>query len=278
MHRIPALAFCCALTHLAPVSAFAQAPQIAAQTRPSLPSYAVLASQVIAAPLIIDARIRRTSRVKAEEAPGLVAGRARLYAEADVTALIRGTGAMLARVSFLSDVPLDARGRPPKLNKQRVILFARPIPGKPDHIQLTGIDSQYAWSPELDALVRQIARDVIAPDAPPPITGVGNAFHVPGSLPGEGETQIFLSTAAGTQISLQVLRRPGERPRWSVSTGDFIDESAGAPAKDTLLWYRLACGLPRELPASSIEADDPTNAQVAREDYRTVLRELGPCA
>src|SRR3546814_1145016 len=40
----------------------------------------------------------------------------------------------------------------------------------------------------------------VAADAPPVITGVGCAFHVPGSLPGEGETQIFLATADGSPV------------------------------------------------------------------------------
>ena len=124
--------------------------------------------------------------------------------------------------------------------------------------------------------MRGITKDVLAADAPPTITGVGNAFHVPGTLPGEGETQVFLQTANGAPVSLQILRRPGEQPRWSVSLGDIVDEGAGPPARDTLLWYRLACGLPRELPATAFEAED-ANARLAREDYATVLASLGPC-
>ena len=79
-------------------------------------------------------------------------------------------------------------------------------------------------------------------------------------------------------MSLQILRRPGEEPRWSVSLGDIVDESAGAPQPNTFLWYRLACGLPRALPPESVESDDPQNAAIAREDYQFVLRSLGRCA
>ncbi|MCW3849588.1 hypothetical protein OF829_20315 [Sphingomonas sp. LB-2] len=243
-----------------------------------LPSYARIASQVLGAPLVIDARIRSASRVKDAEATGLTPGRARFYIEADVLALIRGGTAIPARLVYLADVPLDARGRPPKLKKLRVLLFARPIAGQAGQIQLTGLDSQREWQPALDAQVRGIVREVIAPDAPPAITGIGNAFHVPGSLPGEGETQIFLTTAKDLPFSIQILRRPGEQPRWSVSTGDIVDESAGAPPKDTLLWYRLACGLPAQLPADALGSEEPDNARAAREDYALVRRELGPCA
>ncbi|MBQ1499074.1 MAG: hypothetical protein IIZ38_12235 [Sphingomonas sp.] len=236
-----------------------------------------MAKQVTTAPLIIDARIRKADRLKPEESPGLAADTARFLVEADVSALIRGTQAMASRITYTADVPLNARGKPPKLAKQRVLLFARPVPGRPGMVQLTGLQSQMNWLPELDAQVRAITRDALAADAPPAITGVGNAFHVPGSLPGEGETQVFLQTASGAPVSLQILRRPGEATRWSVSLGDIVDESAGAPNSNTFLWYRLACGLPRSLPADSVESDDAQNAAKAREDYQFVLRSLGPC-
>jgi hypothetical protein len=106
---------------------------------------------------------------------------------------------------------------------------------------------------------------------------VGAAFHVPGSLPGEGETQIFLQTVDSRPVSLSILRRPGEQPRWSVSLGEIVDEAAGPPARDTLLWYRLACGLPASLPTTTTADLDPAAAAVAREDYAFVLTALGPC-
>jgi hypothetical protein len=278
MFRIPQQLFCCALLLGACVPATAQTPQIPVQSGPATPSYATVARLVLNAPLVVDARVRSADPVKAADAPGLSAGRMRFYVVADVAALIRGSAALPARISFLADVPLDARGKPPKLKKARLMLFARTIAGHPDQIQLTGIDSQRAWTPELDARVRGIVREVLAKDAPPAITGLGNAFSVPGSLPGESETQIFLTTASDVPVSIQVLRRPGEQPRWSVSLGDIVDEASGAPPKDSLLWYRLACGLPKQLPTGSVDGEDPVNARAAREDYALVLRELGPCA
>jgi hypothetical protein len=249
-----------------------------AQSVAALPSYATLAKQVTAAPLILDARIRKAERLRPEESPGLAPGMVRFLIEADVSALIRGTQAMAPRISYTADLPLGAKGKPPKLGKQRVLLFARPVAARPGVVQLTGLQSQMNWLPELDARIRAIARDALASNAPPAITGVGNAFHVPGTLPGEGETQVFLQTAGGAPVSLQILRRPGETTRWSVSLGDIVDDSAGAPARDTFLWYRLACGLPRSLPPEAVESDDAQNAARAREDYQYVLRSLGPCA
>ncbi|MDF2385883.1 hypothetical protein JMG10_30740 [Nostoc ellipsosporum NOK] len=277
MNRTFPAMFSCAIALGAPLGAAAKPQQTQAQTAAVLPSYATLARHVTTAPLIIDARIRKADRLKPEESPGLAADTARFLVEADVSALIRGNQAMATRITYTADVPLNARGKPPKLAKLRVLLFARPVPGRAGMVQLTGLQSQMNWLPELDAQIRAITKDALAADAPPAITGVGNAFHVPGSLPGEGETQVFLQTASGAPVSLQILRRPGEATRWSVSLGDIVDESAGAPSANTFLWYRLACGLPRSLPAESVESDDAQNAAKAREDYQFVLRSLGPC-
>lgn len=278
MKRTLPLLFCC----VAVPAAFAQSAPQTTQNREEattvLPRYVTVANAVTGAPLVIDARIRDVIRIKDKDAADLTPGRARLYVEADVLALIRGTNPLPAQIAYVTDVPLDARGRVPKLKKQRVLLFARDVASQARQIQLTGIDSQFAWSPELDALARTITRDLLAANAPPAVTGIGNAFHVPGALPGESETQVFVKTANGAPISLQILRRPGEQPRWAVSLGDIVDESAGAPARDTLLWYRLACGLPRTLPDASLDAETPSNAAGAREDYAFVLGQLGPCA
>nr|WP_206365749.1 hypothetical protein [Sphingomonas naasensis] len=276
MIRVPMMAFCCAISLIAPAQSAPQPTQNQASAPTVLPSYATVAGLVLGAPLIVDARIRSAVRIKGAEAANVAPGRGRFYIEADVTGVIRGA-AVAPRIGYVADLPLTDRGREPKLKKQRVLLFARPVAGRPDQVQLATLDGQRAWSAELDSLVRGIVRETIAADAPPAITGVGNAFHVPGSLPGEGETQVFLQTKNGAPVSLQILRRPGEQPRWSVSLGDIVDESAGPPRPNTLLWYRLACGLPRQLPAESLESGDSANAAVAREDYAMVLAALGPC-
>jgi hypothetical protein len=277
MIRIQNVAVYCALAFSSAAAASAQTPQNQAISAPAAPGYAALAGQIVRAPLILDARVREATRLEPDQAVGVAPGRARYYIVADVLALIRGTDAMPTRIAYVADVLLDSRGKAPKLKKQRVLLFARPVTGRPDQIQLTGIESQRTYSPETDALVRSITREAVAADAPPAITGVGNAFHVAGSLPGEGETQIFLTTESNTPVSLQIVRRPGAEPRWTVSLGDIVDDSAGPPAPNTLLWYRLACGLPQQLSPENLESDDPETASIAAEDYAMVLRALGPC-
>lgn len=251
--------------------------QTVAQPATIIPPYAEVAGLVLDSPILLDARVRSAARIKGAEAANAAAGHARYYVEADVLALIRAPGAMPTRVGYVVDVPLDARGKAPKLNKRRVLLFARPVTGQASMVQLTTLNSQRDWSAEFDALVRRVVQEVVAADAPPAITGLGNAFHVPGTLPGEGETQIFVQTATGAPISLSILRRPGEQRRWAVALGEVVDDAAAPPPRDTLLWYRLACGLPRALPPASTENEDPANAALAREDYAFVLRQLGAC-
>jgi len=239
--------------------------------------YADLADLVIAAPIIADATIRSQVKIKPEEAPGLAPGLTRYYVEADVGVLLRGTGGVAPRVGYLLDVARDASGRLPKLKKRRVLIFARSAPTGVGQLQLIAPDAQRDWTPGLEAEVRQIATAAVAPDAPPRITGIGNAFHVPGALPGEGETQIFLTTANGMPVSLSILRRPGERPRWAVALSEIVDEAASPPPPRSLLWYRLACGLPQRLPVTSTAALSPEDAAKAVEDYGFVLGQLGAC-
>jgi hypothetical protein len=257
------------------------APPIAAQTA-SAPAasaigYADAADLVLASPVILDATIRSAAKIKGAEAASAAPGTQRFYVTAEIAAVLRSPGAMAPTVGYVYDAPLDANGRAPKLKKLRVLAFARPVPGDAGQVQLIGAGAQRAWSPGLDALVRRIAGEVVSRDAPPVVRGVGNAFHVPGSLPGEGETQIFLATADGRPVSLSVLRRPGEQPRFAVALSEIVDDAAAAPRRDTLLWYRLACSLPRTLPERSVSTLEGADAEQARADYQFVLESLGPC-
>lgn len=251
-------------------------PPVAAAPEPT-PPYADIADLVIASPIVVDAVIASTSRIKGPEAASVPPGFTRFYVEADVLALIRAPGAVPPKVGYLLDVAPDASGRLPKLKKARALLFARPAGGEAGQLQLVRPDAQRDWTPGTDALLRQIAKEVVSRDAPPVVTGVGNAFNVPGSLPGEGETQIFLTTEDHRPVSLSILRRPGEQPRWAVALSEIVDDAAAPVRRDTLLWYRLACGLPPTLPASSTASLEPQNAELARSDYAFVIDQLGPC-
>lgn len=239
-------------------------------------SYADIADLADAAPLVAQARIGNIIKLKPAQAGTVPAGYQRLFVEANVSNLIRGEGGISPTVRYLYDAPVDARGKLPKLKKAQVILFAR-TGARPGEIQLVARDAQVIASPAEIERVKAILSELVANNAPPRIVGLGDAFHVAGTIAGEGETQIFLRTENGDPVSLSVLRRPGQEPRWAVALGEIVDEAARPPARGSLLWYRLACGLPEVLPAQSVRALSAPDAEAARADYQVVLQALGPC-
>jgi hypothetical protein len=272
MMRIPHLLAATAIALLTAVDSPAQTGAPAPMF-----SYADLADRTLAAPIALVATVSEAIRLKPERAPGVAPGRARLYVEATADSLIRGPGGVPPRVRYLVDLPLDARGKPPKLKNMQVLLLARPVPGRPGELQLVAPDAQLPLTPENESRVRAIITEAVKVDTPPTITGIVSAFHVAGTIPGEGETQIFLSTAGNRPISLNVLRRPGQDRQWSVALTEIVDQAARPPEPETLLWYRLACGLPRRLPDAAIADLDRQAADAARADYRYVLEQLGAC-
>ncbi|MET1113102.1 MAG: hypothetical protein ABWX67_16410 [Allosphingosinicella sp.] len=243
------------------------------------PTYADLADLALAAPVAAQVRIADAVAVKAERAPDLKPGMARFYVQAALVSLIRSPQSLPARLSYLVDLPRDSRGKPPRLRKGgEFLLLAAPVAGRPGELRLVAPDAQIPFTPERAATLRSIIREASSASPPPRIAGIGRAFHVPGAIRGESETQLFLQTAGGTPVSLTVLRRPGQIPVWAVALGEIVDEAAEPPAPATLLWYRLACGLPRALPRQSLAEADPEAAAAIEADYRLVLDRLGPCA
>ncbi len=241
------------------------------------PTYADLATLSDAAELVICAQIRRQTTLKPERAPGLAPGMARLLVEAQTTALLAGRSGIGTAFSYLVDVPLDAKGKVPKLKKREFLLFARPVAGRPGEVQLIAPKAQIERTPELEARLRPILTGLYAADAPPRITGVADALAVAGTLTGESETQIFLATENRSPVSITVLRRPGQRPQWGVSWGEIIDSAALPPQPETLRWYRLACSLPAQLPSSANLARDAAERRLAAGDFAFVREALGPC-
>ena len=240
-------------------------------------SYADIADLVVISPLIVDATIRNLQKVAPEQAIGVPTNRQRMLIEADVLTLIRGQGGVTPRIRFLLDVPKDAKGKIPKLKKQRFYLFGSTVAGRPGEIRLSRPNALVQWSAANDTLVRAITKEAVQIDAPAKISGIISAFYSAGTVLGEGETQVFLKTDKDKPLSLSILSRPGQDKRWAVSTAEVIDESATAPTKFTLLWYRLACDLPRALAPDLVEAADSDQAARAQADYKFVLDSLGPC-
>ncbi len=246
-------------------------------------SYADIADLATAAPIALHARIYKAAALKPAQSPGVAAGFARFYVEADVVSLIRGAGPLASRISYLVDLPLDAKGKAPKLKKkQPVLLFARPVPGaaagssNTGSVRLIAPDAQLPWDPATEAQLRAVLTEAVKPGAAPAITGIANGFHVPGTLPGEGETQLFLNTRTGDPVSITVLTAADGSRRWSAAFGEIVD-GASVPQRNTLAWYRLACGLPKQLPLNKLAGTAPEDRRKAAADYAVVLGALGEC-
>jgi hypothetical protein len=237
-------------------------------------SFADVADLFVDAPVVARVRVTEAIALK-DQAPR--PGTIRYYLTADLVALIRGTGDTPPRIAFIADVPLDSRGRAPKLRKADFMVAALPVAGRPAELRLAARDALVPWNAALEARVRAIVSGGLAANAPPRITGVGGAFHTPGNLPGESETQIFLTTGRADPVSLSVLRRPGQAPQWAVALGEIVDEAALQPQRDTLGWYRLACFLPRALPSAATSELSATDAAAAATDYAFVIESLGSC-
>jgi hypothetical protein len=240
-------------------------------------SYADIADLVVIAPLIVDMTVRNVQKLSAEQSVGIPTSLERVLVEADVMALIRGEGGITPRIRFLLDVPKNAKGKIPKLQKQRMYLFGRQVTGRPGEVQLARPNALALYSTTNDALVRAITKEAVQANAPRRITSVSGAFHSAGTVLGEGETQIFLKTDNDQPLSLTILSRPSQQKKWAVSTAEIIDASATAPQRFTLLWYRLACDLPRSLLSDRIEGASNADITRAQADYKFVIESLGPC-
>jgi len=255
-------------------SAVAAAP--APEAAPPL-TYADLVDLADPASLVAHVQITKQIALPPERAPNVAPGYARLYIEARTKALLAGKAPLGEAVRYLVDVPVDARGKVPKLKKREFLLFALAVPGRPGELRLTSPTAQIAYDDAVAARLRPILAELAAADAAPTITGVRDALAVPGTLVGESETQIFLGTATGDPVSMTIVRRPGQDPAWGVSYSEIVDQAAQAPAKDTLAWYRLACFLPEQLPGGANLSQDQASRARAAGDYAFVRQQLGPC-
>lgn len=275
--RLPTVLICaCLISALNPGISivFAQNPKSSAVAAP--PSYSDLADVVTIAPLVAKAQITDVIPLSGKQVQATPAGVKRVFVEAKIASLIRGDNGIAPTVSFLYDAPLDPKGKLPKLKKRQVLIFAR-AGARPGQVQLVGPSALIDWTAQSETQVKAIASELLGGAAPPRIDGVGDAFHVAGTVTGEGETQIFLKTDTGDPVSLSIVRRPGQPPRWAVALGEIVDEAAATPQPGSLLWYRLACGLPSELPPASVRTLSVQDAEAARADYRIVLDGLGAC-
>lgn len=253
-------------------------PAFSQSTPPVDPlQYADLADLSVSSPIIAHVTIKEAIKVDPERAPNAPPNTQRFYIVATTNALIRGLGGIPGTIRYVIDLPLDERGRAPKIKKDQFLVFARNLSAANGDVQLSAPDAQIAWTADRDERVRSIVREIVASDAPPAITRIGHAFHVPGTIIGDGETQIFLETKTGDPVSITIISRQGQEKLWAVSLTEIVDEAARAPKENTLLWYRLACFLPKALPEDAMSSPSAENINQARRDYSLVIQDLGNC-
>lgn len=240
-------------------------------------SYSDLADIALGAQIVVDATIKSASKLSEKQSPGIPSGHGRMLVTAEVSRHVAGNTSVPATVAYLIDIPLDSRDRLPRLRGERVLLFLKSDPSRPGQFALSSKHSQLIWSETTDQTIRSILQDASKPESRIKVTGVSSAFNVPGSIPGESETQIFLTTIEKRPVSLSVLRRPGEQTQWSISLGEIVDESSTPAGRDTLLWYQLACFLPSRLPGTVLSQMDANRQTAVISDYSYVLNALGPC-
>jgi hypothetical protein len=253
-------------------------PILANPANPVTPNvtYADLADFADSAPIVVQAQLRKLTKIAPERTRGVLVGWARFYVEARTTTLFAGENGLGESLRYLVDLPLDPKGKPPALKKIQVLLFARAVPGRIGELQLVAPDAQVIWDAKTEGTLRSVLRELVAPDSPPRITGISEVIHVPGNLAGEGETQMFLTTHNGSAASITVTRRAESAPSWGVSFSEVL-EGGSPPQRDSLRWYRLACFLPQRLPPAANLSETARDKAVAEADYRFVMSELGPC-
>lgn len=256
------------------------APNAAAQqkTSPVVSStyeYADLADLALAAPVTAHVKVKSAQRLSKELSVGVRPGFVRQLVTADVIALIKATEEVPKRLRYLVDLPIDSRGKTEKLTKTESLIFA--AGAGPATFRLVAPDAQIRWTPDNARIVRAILSEAAKADAPPVVKGVSSAFHSEGSIPGEGETQIFLTSPEEKPVSLTVQRRAGETPRWFVSQGEVVDEGTSQPKPNSLLWYRIACTLPPSVPIAAVDGQAPETVAKIEADYKLVLEGLGRC-
>ncbi len=265
---------------LLPSVSNAQSIQISAPPAFILPmdgtGYADMADLVTTAPMIIDLQIRKVKRVPDSQSSGVQPGYQRTLVSANVLSLVSGRSGVAAQIQFLIDLPPDAKGKYPKLKKQRLFIFAKPVQDRKDMVQLIRPDALAYYSDANNALVRSIATEAVKLNAPERIIAISSAFHNASTILGEGETQIFLTTDKRQPFGLTVESRAGQR-QWAVSTSEILSETEPAPQRNSLLWFRMACGLPAELPAARVGSENPQDIKAAQADYRYVRQQLGAC-
>ena len=163
----------------------ASAQAAPAASAPARATYADLVALAEASAVVAEVAVKDQAIVPPERAPGLAAGRVRLYLQTQTQRVLKGPSALGESVSYLADVAPGAKGKPPKLKKQTFLVFANPVAGRPGELQLVAPDAQLALYPPTEDRGRTVSGQLVEPDAATRGTRVHVVITVAGNLAGE---------------------------------------------------------------------------------------------
>lgn len=273
---MPVVRFALTIAAYVCAAAIPAIPAESAKIQPSSNvSFADIADLADASEIVAEVKIRKATKIKIKgKPPGQPT---RFLVEANVLALIRGEQGLAPRIRYVAQAVPDDRGKLPKLDRAVMIVFAVPVPDNAAEIRLAAPDGQLWWNEALGLRTRDVVRALSNEDSPPRIAGIASAFHSPGALVGEGETQIFLDADKDQSASLIVVRTAGQPARWTAAFGDVSNPDAPPPPQGSIGWYRLACFLPDQIPAAVLEQNAPEGRTAIATDYALIRQALGPC-
>jgi hypothetical protein len=194
----------------------------------------------------------------------------------DVQAVLKAPDPVPARLTYLWQGPADARGRAPDLRKQSLLLFLQAVSGFDGQYRLVGSTPQLPATPAAEATLRAIASETQDRRAATmSLTAVRGAIDLGDD---SGPTVGFVIDQQRAPAITVLSSDSGVRISWSDT-----DMETPPVQRNSLVWYHLACTLPRDLPADVIAdyasgEDSGARRAAVRAAWARLLSQLGPCA
>jgi hypothetical protein len=254
-------------------------PAAAAVAAPA-PSYASLARLTLAAPVIVRAQVRKPGLFSRPQVTQLPNGRLRVVMEADLQSVIQAPLAIRTPIQFVWEGQGDAKGRAPDLSRQTFLMFLNRPATAAEPFTLVRASGLAPWSEPAEATVRRIIGEALqSPSiAKLQLSGVREIMALDADPPYAASYQLLLDGRSGEAVALQLDQHPqAQRDRVQVSFDDTM-VAAQAVQRDTLLWYAIACTLPRQsADRIAAAAAVPDQAGAAASAYARLVNALGTC-
>jgi hypothetical protein len=244
-------------------------------------AYPVAARLYLSSPVVARALVKGQSKLGKKEAaalPPLPPSQGRAMLEVELQGVLKAPDALPAKLKFLWQGPLDAKGKVPGFKKQTLLLFlstatANGITG----YGLTDVNSVRTWTAAEEAQLRAIAAAAQDPaQRGLAIKGVRTTFvTVPENGDSDPFVHILFATQSGAPLAA-ILEQQGGAWRLRTTITD-LDQDAQAIQRQSLLWYHMACGLPAEPPSVVIRQPSAAESDMARAAWTAMLEQLGPC-